>query len=121
MFVSSITLYGIPNCQTVKKARDWLTMHEINYTFYDFKKHGVSENLLNSWLSQVGIEQLINRSGMTFRNLNDSQKHDAQTSSTAILLMIQNPSMIKRPILDDSKQIYLGFKEDVYQSVFKKS
>jgi Spx/MgsR family transcriptional regulator len=121
MLVSSITLYGIPNCQTVKKARDWLTMHQINYTFYDFKKQGVNADLLNSWLSQFGIEQLINRSGMTFRNLSDSQKQDAQVTSSAMLLMMQNPSMIKRPILDDSKQIYLGFKEELYQSVFNKS
>ncbi|BDW11178.1 arsenate reductase [Polynucleobacter sp. SHI8] len=113
-----ITLYGIPNCQTVKKARVWLESHQIYYQFYDFKKQVVNEELIQLWLKHVEWTQLINRSGMTYRNLTDQQKEQSQTQSGAISLMIQNPSMIKRPILEDSKSIYLGFKEADYQSIF---
>jgi arsenate reductase len=111
-------LYGIPNCSTVKKARDWLDHRQISYEFYDFKKQGVSENLINNWLSEVNIEQLINRSGMTFRNLDASEKAQASSISTAIPLMISKPSMIRRPILQISNQVYLGFQESTYESIF---
>jgi arsenate reductase len=113
----SITLYGIPNCQTVKKARVWLENHQMDYTFYDFKKKGVDESLIEQWLNHVEWTQLINRSGMTFRNLSDEQKELSKNKVGAISLMIQNPSMIKRPILDNSQNLYLGFKEVDYQSI----
>ena len=113
-----ITLYGIPNCQTVKKARTWLESHQIDYQFYDFKKQVVDESLINEWLKHVDWTQLINRSGMTYRKLSDPQKEQSQTQAGAISLMILNPSMIKRPILDNSKMLYLGFKEADYQSIF---
>jgi len=114
----SITLYGIPNCQTVKKARLWLENHQIDYQFYDFKKQGVNEELIQLWLKHVEWTQLINRSGMTYRNLTDQQKEQSQSQSGAISLMIQNPSMIKRPIMSNSNILYLGFKEADYQSIF---
>jgi len=113
-----ITLYGIPNCQTVKKARDWLDSHQVEYQFYDFKKQFVNEALINQWLKHVEWTQLINRSGMTYRKLTDQQKEQSQTQAGAISLMILNPSMIKRPILDNSKMIFLGYKEADYQSIF---
>jgi len=112
-----ITLYGIPNCQTVKKARNWLDEHGIHYQFHDFKKTGVTQELIRSWLKHHDLTQLINRSGMTFRNLSEADKKKSLMTDEAIQLMIANPSMIKRPVLDDSKKIYLGFKEDTYQTI----
>jgi arsenate reductase len=114
----AITLYGIPNCQTVKKARNWLDEHDVPHQFHDFKKTGVSQELIRSWLKHHDLTQLINRSGMTFRNLSEIDKKKSLMTDEAIQLMIANPSMIKRPVLDDSKKIYLGFKEDSYQTIF---
>jgi Spx/MgsR family transcriptional regulator len=116
-----ITLYGIPNCQTVKKARNWLDKHQIHYQFMDFKKTGVTQELIRSWLTHHDVTQLINRSGMTFRNLSDGDKKKSLIIDEAIQLMMANPSMIKRPVLDDSKNIHLGFKEDLYQTIFMTS
>ena len=114
----TITVYGIPNCQTVKKARDWLDTHEIKYTFHDFKKQGVTKDLILIWLKKVDLNQLLNRSGMTYRNLTEQQKLQSQNESDAIALMIQNPSMIKRPVLVVSQEIHLGFKDADYVSLF---
>ena len=113
-----ITLYGIPNCQTVKKARVWLESRQIDYRFYDFKKLGVNEELIQQWLTYVEWTLLINRSGLTYRNLTDQQKEQSQSQSGAISVMMQNPSMIKRPIMVNSSMLYLGFKEADYQSIF---
>jgi arsenate reductase len=118
MTQTPITLYGIPNCQTVKKARVWLESHQIEYHFYDFKKQGVNKELIQQWLKHVEWTQLLNRSGMTYRNLTAQQKEQSQVESGAISLMMQNPSMIKRPIMADSNMLYLGFKEADYQSIF---
>ena len=114
----NITVYGIPNCQTVKKARDWLDAYQIKYTFHDFKKLGVSKELILLWLKSVDLHQLINRSGMTFRNLTEPQKLLSQNQDDAIALMIQNPSMIKRPVLVTPQKIHLGFKDVDYASLF---
>jgi Spx/MgsR family transcriptional regulator len=117
----TITVYGIPNCQTVKKARDWLETHQVNFTFHDFKKQGVTKAMLLKWLEQVDFNQLINRSGMTYRNLSDQQKLQSQQQDGAIVLMLQNPSMIKRPVLELPQSIHLGFKEGDYGTLFGKS
>jgi arsenate reductase len=114
----TITVYGIPNCQTVKKARDWLDTHEIKYTFHDFKKQGITKDLILLWLKKVDLNQLLNRSGMTYRNLTEQQKLQSQNENDAIALMIQNPSMIKRPVLAISQEIHLGFKDADYVSFF---
>jgi Spx/MgsR family transcriptional regulator len=114
-----VTVFGIPNCSTVKKARDWLEHHQIAYEFYDFKKLGVDEPLIQEWLKKVSLNELINRSGMTFRKLSDEQKIQAENLRGAIELMMKQPSMIKRPILQISNEIYLGFKESTYQSIFQ--
>ena len=114
----SLTLFGIPNCQTVKKARIWLSEHQIDYVFHDFKKQGVSNALIQHWLGHCEISKLLNRSGMTFRNLSDAQKEKSQMTSGAIELLIEYPSMIKRPILDTGKTITLGFDETIYQHIF---
>ena len=115
----AFTLFVIPNCQTVKKARDWLSENKIDYVFYDFKKKGVSKELIDSWLEQYEITQILNKSGMTYRNLSEEQKLKSQTVSGAVDLLIEFPSMIKRPILDNDKNITVGFKEDIYHEVLK--
>jgi len=114
----SFILFGIPNCQTVKKARVWLSEHQIDYVFHDFKKNGVTIELIDHWLKQCEISKLLNRSGMTYRNLTDAQKEKSQSTSGAIELLMEYPSMIKRPILDTGKNITLGFDEANYQHIF---
>lgn len=114
----SIHLFGIPNCQTVKKARDWLSAHEIPYEFHDFKKEGITESQLIAWLDKVSLDQLINRSGMTYRNLSDEDKALTRSMNEAIALMRNYPSMIKRPVLLKENHLFLGFKPSEYESIF---
>jgi arsenate reductase (glutaredoxin) len=115
-------LYGIPNCNTVKKARDWLDNHQISYEFHNFKKQGVTAELLNAWLSQLHESKLINRAGLTWRGLDEATKQGIKDNASAIKLMMAKTSVIKRPILEkDSKIIALGFSETEYQSIFKSS
>lgn len=113
-------LYGIPNCNTVKKARGWLTSHGIDYQFHDFKKQGVTQQLLEDWLKQIPETKLINRGGMTWRNLDEATKNSIQDQTSAIQLMSDKTSVIKRPILEkDGKIIAVGFSESEYQSLLK--
>ncbi len=111
-------LYGIPNCNTVKKARAWLTGNGIEIPFHDFKKQGISEELLKVWLKQVGCEKLVNRQGTTWRQLPDEAKAAACDDAGAIRLMLEKPSVIKRPVLEMDGKIILGFDEAAYQSLF---
>ena len=111
-------LYGIPNCNTVKKARVWLTENGIAIPFHDFKKQGVSEELLKAWLKQISWEKLINRQGTTWRQLPDEAKAAVCDESSAIHLMLEKSSVIKRPVLEMDGKIILGFDEAIYQSLF---
>jgi arsenate reductase len=111
-------LYGIPNCNTVKKARFWLSVQGLDLPFHDFKKQGVSEELLKPWLMQVGWEKLVNRQGTTWRQLPDEAKAAVRDEDSAIRLMLEKPSVIKRPVLEMDGKITLGFDETVYQSLF---
>ena len=116
--MSALKLYGIANCNTVKKARDWLESQDIAYEFYDFKKHGVSAQLLENWLTQVPHEKLTNRAGLTWRGLDDNTKAGIIDNASAISLMQTKTSAIKRPILEkDGKILYLGFDETQYQAL----
>jgi len=109
-------LYGIPNCNTVKKARDWLDANNIAYEFHDFKKQGIDQATINDWLTQYPWEKLINRAGMTWRGLDEATKSSITNNASAILLMQNKTSVIKRPILiKDSKIFALGFDENVYK------
>jgi arsenate reductase (glutaredoxin) len=109
-------LYGIPNCNTVKKARDWLATNNVAYTFHDFKKLGATTPILENWLSQIPHEKLINRAGLTWRGLDDASKNSITNNAAAIALMQAKPSLIKRPILElNSKIIALGFDETTYK------
>lgn len=112
-------LFGIPNCNTVKKARLWLVDHAIDIPFHDFRKQGVSEELLESWLKQVDWEQLVNRRGTTWRQLPDEAKAAVCDNASAITLMLEKPSIIKRPVLEKDGKVTLGFEESVYQSLFE--
>ncbi len=115
-----LTLYGIPNCNTVKKARDWLDVNSVSYVFHDFKKLGIDEAMLNNWLTQHPWEKLINRAGLTWRGLDDTTKVSIADNATAIALMQAKTSVIKRPILvKDSKVLCLGFDENLYKETVK--
>ena len=111
-------LFGIPNCNTVKKARDWLTEHNIAYEFHDFKKNGVTQSLLEAWLNQQPWDKLVNRAGMTWRNLSDAEKTAVIDAPSAIKLMLEKSSVIKRPVLvQDGKIVCLGFTEAAYKEL----
>jgi Spx/MgsR family transcriptional regulator len=113
----TITLYGIPNCDTVKKARTWLADHDIAFAFHDHKKAGVDPQALDAWIANLGWEPLLNRAGTTFRKLPDVDKADIDAAK-ARALMIAHPSTIKRPVLVDGKRIEVGFKPDRYAALF---
>ncbi|MFN3579975.1 MAG: ArsC family reductase [Pseudomonas sp.] len=112
-----ITLYGIKACDTMKKARTWLDQQGIAYEFHDYKKQGVSSDNLTAWCQEHGWETILNRQGTTFRKLEDSDKQDIDTDK-AIALMLANPSMIKRPVLDTGSQRLVGFKPEIYAAAF---
>jgi Spx/MgsR family transcriptional regulator len=113
-------LYGLPNCGTVKKVRVWLDEKGISYTFHDFRKDGVSAELLRGWLKQVPREKLINRAGMTWRELPDEAKDAIQDDASALALMLKKPALIKRPVLErDGKILAIGFNKFDYENLFK--
>lgn len=111
------TMYGIPNCDTIKKARTWLDAHGIAHRFHDYKKAGIERALLERWVDALGWETLLNRSGTTFRKLPDAAKADLD-AGRAIELMLDQPSMIRRPVLVDNQGIEVGFKPDRYAERF---
>ena len=96
---SHVTVFGIPNCDTVKKARTWLTAHGVDFVFHDFKKLGVPADLLPGWISAVGWEKLVNRKGTTWRQLDDATRAAVVDAATASALMLAHPSVIKRPVV----------------------
>ncbi|MES9974678.1 ArsC family reductase [Candidatus Thiodiazotropha sp. LNASS1] len=112
-----VKLYGIPNCDTMKKARRWLDEHGIAYQFHDYKKVGVDEKLLRQWVARVGWEALLNRRGMMWRKLDDSVKAEINEEN-AIRIMLETPSIIKRPVLETDKTLNVGFTEEAYSRLF---
>lgn len=111
-------LFGISNCDTVKKARAWLAARDLAAEFHDFKKHGVSEAMLRGWLEQTGRDQLLNRRGTTWRQLPEEARNEIVDDATAVALMLAKPSVIKRPVLEKDGRIHLGFDETTYQEIF---
>ena len=109
-----IILYGIANCDTVQKARTWLDGRGITFRFHDYKKAGADPALLAKWAGQVGWEALLNRGGTTFRKLADSDKADIDESK-AVALMTAQPSLIRRPVLEQGDELLVGFKASVYE------
>jgi len=112
----SVTLYGIKNCDTVKKARDWLDAHGVAYAFHDYKTAGIDAPHLQAWCKELGWESVLNRAGTTFRKLDEADKQNL-TEAKAITLMLAQPSMIKRPMLDTGAARLLGFKPDLYAAI----
>jgi arsenate reductase len=112
-----LTMYGIPNCDTIKRARAWLEKHKVEYAFHDYKKAGVDKAMLEGWVKQAGWETLLNRAGTTFRKLPDADKNGL-TEKKAIALMLAQPSMIKRPVLETKGRITVGFKPEEYAKLF---
>jgi len=115
----TVTIYGIKNCDTMKKARAWLDKAGIDYAFHDYKTAGIDKAHLERWSKDVGWETLLNRAGTTFRKLPDKDK-EGLTAAKAIKLMIEQPSMIKRPVLETGRQLLVGFKPDEYKAAFGK-
>ena len=112
----TITLYGIPNCDTVKKARGWLDAAGVAYAFHDYKKAGIDAATLRGWAGEVGWEVLLNRAGTTFKKLPDADKAELDEAK-AITLMVAQPSMIKRPVVTGAGALLVGFKPDVWAGV----
>ena len=111
-----ITIYGIKNCDTMKKARAWLEKHGVEYQFHDYKTAGVDKERLEGWAKKTGWETLLNRAGTTFRKLPDKEK-EGLTEKKAIALMLDQPSMIKRPVLDVGGKLLVGFKPEQYDAL----
>jgi arsenate reductase (glutaredoxin) len=110
----SITIYGIKNCDTMKKARSWLDQHKIAYDFHDYKIAGIDKPVLEGWAKKVGWEVLLNKAGTTFKKLPDAKKEKLDEKK-AIALMLDQPSMIKRPVLDIGGKLTIGFKPEMYE------
>jgi arsenate reductase len=111
------TLYGIPNCDTMKKARKWLADNGVEYEFHDYKKLGIEKKKLTEWIKTVGWETLLNRRGMMWRKVPDDVKANIDEKS-AIGLMLETPSIIKRPVLEAKGKVTVGFKPDLYEELF---
>ncbi len=113
----TVVMYGIANCDTIKKAKNWLTEHEVDFTFHDYRKQSVPEDVLTSAIAKLGWEPLVNKRGTTYRNLSDEQK-GALSAATALPLMVEQPAIIKRPLLAVNDDFHLGFKAAQYAEVF---
>jgi Spx/MgsR family transcriptional regulator len=111
------TIYGIKNCDTMKKARTWLDGHKVTYSFHDYKTAGIDKPTLEGWARKVGWEVLLNRAGTTFKKLPDADK-EGITEKKAIALMLAQPSMIKRPVLEAKGKLTIGFKPEEYKKLF---
>ncbi|OOZ34753.1 ArsC family reductase [Solemya velesiana gill symbiont] len=112
-----VKIYGIPNCDTMKKARKWLEANGVEYEFHDFKKLGLDENRLRGWVKELGWETLLNRRGMIWRKLSDEVKNNIDEAS-AIRVMLETPSIIKRPVLDLGDHRIVGYSEKQYSELF---
>ena len=111
------TIYGIKACDTMKKARQWLDQHGVAYAFHDYKTSGVSRPMLEGWARQVGWQTLLNRQGTTFRSLPEAAKADL-SEARALELMLAQPSIIKRPVLDAQGELTVGFRPEIYAARF---
>jgi arsenate reductase (glutaredoxin) len=113
----SVTLYGIPNCDTVKKARTWLDAAGLAYVFHDYKKAGADAEKLSAWCAVAGWESVLNRAGTTFKKLPESAKADLDQAK-AVALMVDQPSMIKRPVVEHDAGLLVGFKPELWEASF---
>jgi Spx/MgsR family transcriptional regulator len=111
-----IDIYGLANCDTVKKARGWLDAQGIEYTFHDYKKEGADAAKVAGWIEAKGVDVVLNKRGTTFRKLSDEDKAATDDSHKAVALLVQHPSMIKRPIVEHTGDILVGFKEEQWSA-----
>lgn len=111
---AKVTIYGIRNCDTMKKARAWLDARGVDYRFHDYKESGIGRDRLEAWAARLGWERLLNRAGTTFRKLPDGER-EGLTEKKALALMLAQPSMIKRPVLEAGGAVVVGFKPEDYQ------
>ena len=111
-------IYGIKNCDTMKKAFTWLDKHKVEYSFHDYKKEGIDRARLEKWVKAQGWEVLLNRAGTTFKKLPDQDK-ESITEKKAIALMLAQPSMIKRPVIEKGAKLLVGFKPEDYEKAFR--
>jgi arsenate reductase (glutaredoxin) len=116
----SATIYGIKNCDTMKKARAWLDGHGVSYEFHDYKTAGAPKEKLKAWCDELGWETLLNRAGTTFRKLPEADKAGLNERK-ALALMLEQPSMIKRPVLEAGGKLLVGFKPEIYAGELKAS
>ena len=114
----SVTIYGIKNCDTMKKARAWLDKRGIEYLFHDYKAEGIERATLETWAKEVGWATLLNRAGTTFRKLPEKDR-EGLNEKKALALMLAQPSMIKRPVLEAGGKLIVGFKPDTYEKAFR--
>ncbi|MGR5334590.1 ArsC family reductase [Vibrio gigantis] len=113
----TITMFGIPNCDTIKKAKKWLEAEGIEFEFHDYRKQCITEELVTSFCSELGWELVLNKRGTTYRQLSQEQK-DTLTEEKAVTLLVEQPAMIKRPILKVEGKLHIGFKADQYAAIF---
>jgi arsenate reductase len=113
-------VYGIPNCNTVKKAINWLKLNNPEFEFHDYKKKGISQEKLQQWSEKAGWETLVNKKGTTWRTLPPDQQQMITDEKSAIELMIQKPSVIKRPVIETGRKLIVGFDEEKYNNSLKK-
>ncbi len=115
--MNNIEIFGISNCDTVRKAKKWLQESEIEFKFCDFRVDGLSEEQIKTWLTSLPLETLFNKRSTSFRNLSDDQKSNIDEAK-AIKLMLEHPTLIKRPVLIVNNQAHVGFKKEQYQEIF---
>jgi arsenate reductase len=113
----TVTMYGIPNCDTIKRAKSWLDAHGVPFAFHDYKKAGIDRARLEGWVEELGWEVLLNRAGTTFRKLPEDARAGLDAGK-AVTLMLAQPSMIKRPVLDTGDRRIVGFKAAGYEAAF---
>ena len=111
------TLYGIKNCDTVKKARDWLAKNNIEYRFHDFRADGITVTQVENWVTELGLDTLVNKRSTTWKDLDEASKANFNLT-TAASIIAENPTLIKRPLLDTGKKKQVGFKESEYSNIF---
>lgn len=113
----AIILYGIKNCDTVKKARDWLAAQQIDYRFHDFRSEGLTATQVATWIKEIGLETLVNKRSTTWKEL-DADAKASFSEQNAVSIIVGNPTLIKRPLLDTGKEKFVGFKATEYQTYF---
>ncbi|WP_039911906.1 ArsC family reductase [Cellvibrio mixtus] len=111
------TLYGIKNCDTVKKARDWLEKNNVAYRFHDFRVDGLTEAQVSSWINELGLETIVNKRSTTWKELDETSRNSFDEKS-ATKIITTNPTLIKRPLLDTGKYKHVGFKDAEYSKIF---